>query len=186
MAGPGRTYVTELMDMDEIMGGSQSFPRQHQGHHQLHHAYPQEGFRYGAPPPGPVAPYEREDFKFGAPPQSRVPSAIRQSYGGPPQNSGMGPPGMGPPGGMGSMGAGPVVAPRNGQVVAPEMYEPPRKEIREYFSDEPNCLTISNHVKDCPVCGSLYANDRTLYIIVIIVLVVICLLLLKKVLDNRK
>lgn len=46
-----------------------------------------------------------------------------------------------------------------------------------------NCIDISKHVHDCPICSKFYNDDKTLYIIVIVILVIVCLLLLKRVLD---
>lgn len=48
----------------------------------------------------------------------------------------------------------------------------------------PSCIDVSDHVKSCPVCSRLYANDRTVWIICVVVLAIICLLLLKKTLEN--
>lgn len=52
--------------------------------------------------------------------------------------------------------------------------------IRDIF----NCLDISKHVKDCPICTKFYNNDKSLYVMTIVVLTVICILLLKKILEK--
>lgn len=46
-----------------------------------------------------------------------------------------------------------------------------------------NCIDVSDHVHNCPVCSKLYCNDKTIYIVIIVLLTIICILLLKKVLD---
>ncbi len=47
----------------------------------------------------------------------------------------------------------------------------------------PNCIQISEHIRDCPICTRFYKNDNTIHIIIIIILSIMCLLLLKRVLD---
>lgn len=49
--------------------------------------------------------------------------------------------------------------------------------------DSPSCLSVAEHVANCPICSRFYNNDKTIYIIAIVVLLIICILLLKKVLD---
>jgi hypothetical protein len=46
-----------------------------------------------------------------------------------------------------------------------------------------NCLSISNHVENCPICRKIYKNDKTVLIIIIVILAILCILLLKKVLN---
>ena len=46
-----------------------------------------------------------------------------------------------------------------------------------------NCLEICNHIKDCPLCGQFYDNDKTIYIIIIIMLCILNLIFLKKILN---
>jgi|DEB0MinimDraft_12_1074336.scaffolds.fasta_scaffold162562_1 hypothetical protein len=61
-----------------------------------------------------------------------------------------------------------------------ENYTPPPPMMTQ---NNPSCLAIAEHVKDCPICSKFYNNDNTIYIIVIVVLAIICILLLKRVLD---
>lgn len=49
--------------------------------------------------------------------------------------------------------------------------------------NQPNCVEVSHHCQNCPVCKKIYSSDKTLYIIAIVILAIICILLLKKVLD---
>ena len=49
--------------------------------------------------------------------------------------------------------------------------------------NQSNCVDISHHCQNCPVCKKIYSSDKTLYIIPIVILAIICILLLKKVLD---
>jgi hypothetical protein len=44
-----------------------------------------------------------------------------------------------------------------------------------------SCINVSDHVKNCNVCGRLYRSDNVGYIIAIILLVLVCLLLLRKI-----
>jgi len=46
-----------------------------------------------------------------------------------------------------------------------------------------NCVGISDHIGNCPICSKLYSNDKTMYIIAIVILAIIVILLLKKVLE---
>lgn len=46
-----------------------------------------------------------------------------------------------------------------------------------------SCADVYKHIENCPICGKLYSNDKTLYIVAIIFLAVVCIILLKKVLD---
>ena len=50
----------------------------------------------------------------------------------------------------------------------------------------PTCLEIADHVANCPVCSSLYKNDRTMYVLGlgIFLLTILCLFLWKKVIDT--
>ena len=55
---------------------------------------------------------------------------------------------------------------------------------RNTFNQHISCIDIANHVKYCMVCGRLYKQDSTLYIVVIIFLLLVCLILLKNVLNK--
>lgn len=46
-----------------------------------------------------------------------------------------------------------------------------------------NCVDVSKHIQDCPICSKFYHDDKSVYIIVIILLCIVCLLLLKRVLN---
>lgn len=46
-----------------------------------------------------------------------------------------------------------------------------------------SCISVAEHIANCPICSKFYNTDKTPYIITIIILVLICLILLKKVLD---
>ena len=69
-----------------------------------------------------------------------------------------------------------------------ELYEEPVKpteEAKRYVMPEnsPSCLTVAEHMVNCPICSKFYNDDKTIYIIAIVVLAVISILLLKKVLN---
>lgn len=63
------------------------------------------------------------------------------------------------------------------------MQQPPVQQPPPYQDHYINCLDISRHIQDCPICSKFYSNDKTVYIIVIVLLSIICLLLLKRVLN---
>lgn len=64
----------------------------------------------------------------------------------------------------------------------PEPHQDKKLQVIEnYHSD---CVDVSEHCQNCPVCKKLYSPDVTLYIIAIVMLVIICILLLKKILDK--
>jgi hypothetical protein len=46
-----------------------------------------------------------------------------------------------------------------------------------------NCVDISMHVQQCPICSKFYNEDNSLYIVVIVILAIVCLLLMKRVLN---
>ena len=56
--------------------------------------------------------------------------------------------------------------------------------VKETFSQaaKMNCVDVSNHISDCPICSKFYKKDNTIFIISIAVLCFIILILLKKVL----
>jgi hypothetical protein len=71
-----------------------------------------------------------------------------------------------------------------------EMIEPQRvpmvKEMPAFSRPDPmsfNCVDISMHVQECPICCKFYNGDKSLYIVVIVILAIVCLLLLKRVLN---
>lgn len=56
--------------------------------------------------------------------------------------------------------------------------------VREGFAGNwGNCLDVSGHIENCPICSRLYKQDKTIMIIAIVILAIICILLLKKVLN---
>lgn len=72
-----------------------------------------------------------------------------------------------------------------------EMIEQPQrvpvvKEMPAFSRPDPmsfNCVDISMHVQECPICSKFYNGDKSLYIVVIVILAIVCLLLLKRVLN---
>ena len=63
-----------------------------------------------------------------------------------------------------------------------EGYEKPPEKM--YAKSDLSCLTVAEHIANCPICSKFYKDDKTIFIIAIIVLAVICILLLKKVLEK--
>jgi hypothetical protein len=49
-------------------------------------------------------------------------------------------------------------------------------------NDTPSCLSVAEHIANCPLCSKFYNNDKTPYIIAIVVLLIVCILLIKKIL----
>jgi len=52
------------------------------------------------------------------------------------------------------------------------------------YDEEISCMTIAQHVKNCPICSKFYNPDQSMYIIAIIVLIIICIVLLKRLIDK--
>ena len=52
------------------------------------------------------------------------------------------------------------------------------------YPDEISCLTIANHIKDCPICSKFYNCDNSIYIVCIVVLVILCIILFKKIIEK--
>ena len=53
--------------------------------------------------------------------------------------------------------------------------------FRQY--NELNCIVVSEHILNCPICSKLYKSDNNIHNIIIIMLCIVILLLLKKILD---
>lgn len=74
----------------------------------------------------------------------------------------------------------------------PDHYNPPMPQqpienydeyIENYEDQVPgNCRDVCKHIKNCEICGKLYKNDRTIFLVIIVILSILCILLLKKVL----
>ena len=57
-----------------------------------------------------------------------------------------------------------------------------KRNLRENFKKEIQCIEICDHIKGCPICSKFYNTDKTIYVVVIVILCLILLILLKKVL----
>lgn len=44
-----------------------------------------------------------------------------------------------------------------------------------------SCITIAQHIDNCPICSRLYDTDKTLYILAIIGLLILCFLMVKRI-----
>jgi hypothetical protein len=53
-----------------------------------------------------------------------------------------------------------------------------------YDQQELSCMTIANHIKECPICSKFYNCDNSLYIICIVLLIIICIILLKRIIEK--
>jgi hypothetical protein len=64
--------------------------------------------------------------------------------------------------------------------VIPQSQQP--QPGNNYYRDL-NCVEVSDHIQNCPVCSKFYKQDTSIYMIMIILLSIICILLLKRVLN---
>lgn len=62
-------------------------------------------------------------------------------------------------------------------------YNTPYDNRMQIPEKELTCRNIYNHIKECDICGKLYNNDKTIYIIIIAILAFICIILAKKVMN---
>jgi hypothetical protein len=60
----------------------------------------------------------------------------------------------------------------------------PEPERRIYDSDL-SCMTIANHIKDCPICSKFYNCDNSIYIVCIVLLIIVCIILLKRIIEKN-
>lgn len=74
----------------------------------------------------------------------------------------------------------PIVTPifprNNGPIYRPTHTTP---EIPSSTPNTLNCITIAQHIDNCPICSRLYDTDKTLYILAIIGLLILCFLMVK-------
>lgn len=62
--------------------------------------------------------------------------------------------------------------------------EPSYRQIDPYVPTF-NCVDVSNHINNCPICSRLYNDDKTPYLIGMALLVIISIILLKKVIEKQ-
>jgi hypothetical protein len=65
--------------------------------------------------------------------------------------------------------------------------EPVIKQQRNNHFFEPeelSCMTVANHIKDCPICSKFYNCDNSMYIVCIVLLIMVCVILLKKIIEK--
>lgn len=56
----------------------------------------------------------------------------------------------------------------------------------EAYTNSLNCIDVSNHLSNCPVCSKLYNDDyKSAYIVIIALLVIVCIVLVKKIIDGK-
>ena len=67
------------------------------------------------------------------------------------------------------------------QMIQPQQLYQPQQHI---LPEEISCLTISNHIKNCPICSKFYNSDYSIYIVCIILLIIVCALLVKKLIEK--
>jgi hypothetical protein len=66
----------------------------------------------------------------------------------------------------------------------PMQHMPMQHMPMQRYDEEISCMTIAQHVKNCPICSKFYNPDQSMYIIAIIVLIIICIVLLKRLIDK--
>lgn len=70
----------------------------------------------------------------------------------------------------------------------PFVFEEPviKQRHHNHFFDpeELSCMTVSNHIKDCPICSKFYNCDNSIYIVCIVLLIMVCVILLKKIIEK--
>ena len=69
----------------------------------------------------------------------------------------------------------------------PLMIEEPVKHSRNHFfndAEELSCMTVANHIKDCPICSKFYNCDNSIYIVCIVLLIMVCVILLKRIIEK--
>ena len=72
------------------------------------------------------------------------------------------------------------------QFQQPFVFEEPVKHHRNHFfePEELSCMTVANHIKDCPICSKFYNCDNSIYIVCIVLLIMVCVILLKKIIEK--
>lgn len=162
------TYIDELIDLDNHGGKDDSGMGGHQSRIVGRAVRPGSGGssykNFGdMPQPGRLPPnHPRENFRH-------IPSQSQQSQHFVPQHE--------PPQRI------PIKEPFYSPLDGVEDEETSGTPIYGPYNPQFSCLQIAEHIKSCPICSTLYNNDRTMYIIAIIVLSIIVIILLKKALE---
>jgi hypothetical protein len=69
-------------------------------------------------------------------------------------------------------------------VVVPEFFNEPKNMAFNTNYSELNCVDVSEHIKNCPVCSRLYKPDTSIHMILIILLGSLCLVLTHKIINK--
>ena len=56
--------------------------------------------------------------------------------------------------------------------------------VQERYVEEISCMTVANHIKDCPICSKFYNCDNSMYIVCIALLIIVCIILLKRIIEK--
>ena len=56
--------------------------------------------------------------------------------------------------------------------------------LQEKYIEEISCMTVANHIKDCPICSKFYNCDNSMYIVCIALLIIVCIILLKRIIEK--
>lgn len=150
------TYIKDLPDLEDL--------ESHGGMHgSMQYGPPGMNNQQNMMGIGEHVPFQHRGPPGGIP--AKFQKFIRTPMGSPPPESGM----------------SPYHAPSPQQ----EFFTPPQQDETPMrpAADSPSCLTIADHVGNCPICSKFYKNDTTVYIIAIVILAIICILLLKRVLN---
>jgi hypothetical protein len=81
----------------------------------------------------------------------------------------------------------PLPPPQQPMLPPQQMYQPQQifqPQQQHILPEDISCLTISNHIKNCPICSKFYNSDYSIYIVCIILLIIVCALLVKKLIEK--
>jgi hypothetical protein len=161
------TFIDDLFDANEMLGNDKDFT---QKDNQARDAYTDQIMNRHI--------RKNNDPSFGINGgQAIVPMGMGQGMG----------QGMSMPMGMGQQG---MMQQQNmgynmGQPeIIPFEYELPRYHPHPHHQSELSCMTIANHIKECPICSKFYNCDNSIYIVCIVLLIVICIILLKRIIEK--
>ena len=63
-------------------------------------------------------------------------------------------------------------------------YYQPVQSQHYYDQQDISCISIANHIKECPICSKFYNCDNSIYIICIVLLIIVCVILLKRIIEK--
>ena len=70
----------------------------------------------------------------------------------------------------------------------PNLQPQPQHQPQSYyqhFEHELSCMTVANHIKECPICSRFYNCDNSMYIVCVVLLIIVCIILLKRIIEKN-